>query len=171
MYEKVVKCTERIEWAQGLNLEALQTAGQLGQTESSSRRWFTDGLKGTTETIWEQNQKYKSNIGDDLKECGSRSYQMQLVGLIRSEQKLCHSQRLRGGHRADEEVLSPCCDRDGKWTEKCTWLCSSWDVLLIGKGRPFSCTDTRVCTESWLWEKNPLPHGGLEPASVLRLSF
>ena len=24
----------------------------------------------------------------------------------------------------------------------------------------------RVCTESWLWEKNPLPYRGLEPASV-----
>ena len=36
--ERVVKCTERTEWSQGLNLEALQTAGQLGQTESCSRR-------------------------------------------------------------------------------------------------------------------------------------
>ena len=25
---------------------------------------------------------------------------------------------------------------------------------------------TRVCTESWLMEKNPLPHRGIEPASV-----
>ena len=34
------------------------------------------------------------------------------------------------------------------------------------------CTDTvRVCTESWLWEKNPLSHRGLEPESVLRLTF
>ena len=24
----------------------------------------------------------------------------------------------------------------------------------------------RVCTESWLWEKNPLPHRGIEPASA-----
>ena len=29
----------------------------------------------------------------------------------------------------------------------------------------------RVCTGSWLWEKNPLPHRGLEPASVLRPAF
>ena len=29
----------------------------------------------------------------------------------------------------------------------------------------------RVCTESWLWEKNPLLHRGLEPASRLRLAF
>ena len=29
----------------------------------------------------------------------------------------------------------------------------------------------RVCTGSWLWEKNPLPHLGFEPASVLRLAF
>ena len=29
----------------------------------------------------------------------------------------------------------------------------------------------RVCTESWLWEKKPLPHLGLEPTSVLRLTF
>ena len=30
------------------------------------------------------------------------------------------------------------------------------------------CTDTRkrVCTESWHWEKNPLPHRGIEPASA-----
>ena len=29
-------------------------------------------------------------------------------------------------------------------------------------------TDTRktVCTESCLWEKNPLPHRGIEPASA-----
>ena len=24
----------------------------------------------------------------------------------------------------------------------------------------------RVCTESWLWEKNPMPHLGVEPASA-----
>ena len=29
----------------------------------------------------------------------------------------------------------------------------------------------RVCTESWPWEKNPLPDRGLEPASVLPLAF
>ena len=23
----------------------------------------------------------------------------------------------------------------------------------------------RVCTESWFWEKNPLPHQGIKPAS------
>ena len=30
-------------------------------------------------------------------------------------------------------------------------------------------TDThkRVCTESWLWEKNSLPHQGIEPVSVV----
>ena len=35
--------------------------------------------------------------------------------------------------------------------------------------RTQGCTDTpkRVCTESWLWEKNPLPHRGIEPASVV----
>ena len=29
-------------------------------------------------------------------------------------------------------------------------------------------TDTRkrVCTENWLWEKNPLPHRGIEPSSA-----
>ena len=27
-----------------------------------------------------------------------------------------------------------------------------------------------VCTGRCLWEKNPLPHRGLEPASVLRLA-
>ena len=31
------------------------------------------------------------------------------------------------------------------------------------------CTDTceRVCTESWLWEKNPLLHRGIKPATVV----
>ena len=29
----------------------------------------------------------------------------------------------------------------------------------------------RICTGSWLWEKNPLPQRGLEPASVLSLTF
>ena len=29
----------------------------------------------------------------------------------------------------------------------------------------------RVCTESWLWEKNHLPHQGLKPTSVLCLAF
>ena len=29
----------------------------------------------------------------------------------------------------------------------------------------------RVCTGSWLWEKNPLPQRGLEPVSVLRLTL
>ena len=36
--EKVVECTERTEWAQELNLEALQTEGQLSQTECCLRR-------------------------------------------------------------------------------------------------------------------------------------
>ena len=35
-----------------------------------------------------------------------------------------------------------------------------------------SCANTvRVWTESWLWEKHPLPHWGIEPVSVLRLAF
>lgn len=29
----------------------------------------------------------------------------------------------------------------------------------------------RVCTENGLWEKNPLPHWGLQPVSVLHLAF
>ena len=29
----------------------------------------------------------------------------------------------------------------------------------------------RVCTESWLWEKNYLLHWGLKPTSVLHLAF
>ena len=29
----------------------------------------------------------------------------------------------------------------------------------------------RVCTGSWLWEIHPLPHWGLEPASVFHLAF
>ena len=35
----------------------------------------------------------------------------------------------------------------------CTWV-------LFGHRR-------RVCTESWLWGKNPLPHQGIEPASAV----
>ena len=29
----------------------------------------------------------------------------------------------------------------------------------------------RVCAESWLWKKNPLPHRGIKPVSVLHLAF
>ena len=29
----------------------------------------------------------------------------------------------------------------------------------------------RVCIWNWLWEKNPSPHQGLEPLSVLHLAF
>ena len=29
----------------------------------------------------------------------------------------------------------------------------------------------RVCAENWLWEKNPLPHLGHKPVSVLHLAF
>ena len=33
-------------------------------------------------------------------------------------------------------------------------------------------TDTeRACTGSWRWERNPLPHWGLKPVSVLRLAL
>ena len=34
--------------------------------------------------------------------------------------------------------------------------------------RTRGCTDTRkrVCTESWLWEKSPSPHLGIEPAAA-----
>ena len=36
----------------------------------------------------------------------------------------------------------------------------------------WSCSGTvRVCAESWLWEKNPLPLWGIEPVSVLTLAF
>ena len=31
-------------------------------------------------------------------------------------------------------------------------------------------THVRVCTERWLWEKNPLPHRGIEPATAARRS-
>ena len=37
--EKVVECTEQTKWTQGLNLEALLTEGQLGQTECWLQRW------------------------------------------------------------------------------------------------------------------------------------
>ena len=139
--EKVVECTEQTKWAQGLNLEALQTEGQLGQTECWLERWSE--RYNMTETSWEQNQKYQSSFGDNLKECGGQSCQIQLMGLIviRSEQKLCHSQRLQGGHWAHREVPSPCY---GKQTEKCMWICSCWDVLLIEKGQLFPAKKGQV---------------------------
>ena len=45
------------------------------------------------------------------------------------------------------------------------------DVNACGCTR--GCTDTckRVCTESRLWEKNPLPHRGIEPALVACRSY
>ena len=45
------------------------------------------------------------------------------------------------------------------------------DVDACGCTRGLYGHGKRVCTESRLWEKNPLPHRGLEPASVLRLAF
>ena len=128
--EKVVECTEQTEWAQGLNLEALQTEGHLGQTKCCLRRWFADCMKCVNETSWEQNQKYQSNFGDNPEECGGRLYQMQLTGPLRSEQKLCHSQRLRCH-------WTQCCGRGCKLSENCTWVCSCWVILLTGKGQPF----------------------------------
>ena len=35
----------------------------------------------------------------------------------------------------------------------------------------WACTDIEsVCTESWLWEENPLPHRGIEPVPAARQS-
>ena len=48
----------------------------------------------------------------------------------------------------------------GSWTITCTQMLMH--VIAHGGVR----THIRVCTESWLWEKNPLPHWGIEPASV-----
>ena len=31
--------------------------------------------------------------------------------------------------------------------------------------------NNRICTESWLWEENPLPHQGIKAASALHLAF
>ena len=36
---------------------------------------------------------------------------------------------------------------------------------------PYNMTFKRVCTESWLWEKNLLLHWGFEPTSALHLAF
>ena len=43
-------------------------------------------------------------------------------------------------------------------------VCTDANVCDCTRG----CTGTRkrVCTESWLWEKNLLPHRGIEPASA-----
>ena len=54
---------------------------------------------------------------------------------------------------------------------------SVWDFNVCTAVDACDCTRglygqrKRVCTESWLWKQNPLPHRGLEPASVLRLAF
>ena len=52
---------------------------------------------------------------------------------------------------------------------------SDMDYRIFNVGRDINacnctwgCKDTckRICTESWLWEKNPLPHQGMKPASA-----
>ena len=43
-------------------------------------------------------------------------------------------------------------------------------VLACTKGTVRGHSKT-VCIGRWFWEKNPLPHRGLEPASVLRPAF
>ena len=56
-------------------------------------------------------------------------------------------------------------------------IASIWDFHVHTDVDACDCTRglhwhrKRVCTESWLWEKNPLPQRGLEPASVLCLVF
>ena len=54
---------------------------------------------------------------------------------------------------------------------------SVWDVYVRTNTDACDCIQglyercKRVCTGCRLWEKNPFPHRGLEPASVLRLAF
>ena len=48
-------------------------------------------------------------------------------------------------------------------------VCTDVDAHDCTRGLHGHCK--RVCTGSWLWERNPLPHLGLKPASVLHLAF
>ena len=48
-----------------------------------------------------------------------------------------------------------------------TWTTGSLTCDVNACDRTQGCTDTvRECTEGWPWEKNPLPHRGIEPASA-----
>ena len=94
---------------------------------------FADALKRMTQTSRQQDQKFQSNFGADPEKCGGRSCQMQLRGLIMSEQKRCQCQRTGDGHRTHGDALSPCCGRNGKPTQKCVLGCSCSPVMLIVK--------------------------------------
>ena len=47
-----------------------------------------------------------------------------------------------------------------------TWTTGSLTCATCNCTRGCKDTHKRVCTESWLWEKNPLLHQGIEPASA-----
>ena len=53
-----------------------------------------------------------------------------------------------------------------------TLTCTIGSFIVCTDVHAFNCTwgvygqGKRVCTERWLWEENPLPHQGIEPASV-----
>ena len=50
----------------------------------------------------------------------------------------------------------------------CTYVNACNCIRWLKWGLIWGCTYTeRVCTESWLWEDNPLPHWGIEPASAV----
>ena len=48
-------------------------------------------------------------------------------------------------------------------------VCTDTDTCDYTHGLYRHCE--RVCTESWLWEKNPMLHWGLKPVSVLHFVF
>ena len=58
-----------------------------------------------TQTSRQQDQKFQSNSGADPEECGGRSCQMQLRGLIMSEQKRCN---VRGQETVTEHTETRC---------------------------------------------------------------
>ena len=49
------------------------------------------------------------------------------------------------------------------------YMCTDVDACVCTQG--LFRHRKRVCTGRWLWEKNSLPHRGLEPTSVLCLAF
>ena len=50
------------------------------------------------------------------------------------------------------------------WTTR-SLMCAQILMHAVAHGG-YMDTHKRVCTESWLWEKNPLLHQGIEPASA-----
>ena len=58
------------------------------------------------------------------------------------------------------------------WVQTKVWLQMLGTFNVLTDVNACDCTrglyghHEKVCTECWLWEKNPLPHRGIEPASA-----